>query len=304
MNLPQAIPSFIEQRRLQGASPHTLKAYRIDLELFTAYYEVLDKKPLCFGEVTPLHIKEYLVELREVKLESPKSIARCLSSLRQFFSWALEQKLLETSPTEGIRNPKLPRKLPVFLVNDELNKISNYQSDLADPIQHRDHTILMLFLYTGLRLSELEALQLEDIDFSQSILTVRKGKGGKQRLIPLHPRCRELLVVYLEATRTRLMNPVHSIPTNLLWYMREGKRMSARSIGYAMEKMIRLLGLPDTITPHKLRHTFATQLLQRGADLVEIQKLLGHSSLTTTSIYTHTNVQRLHRAVDKLTKEG
>lgn len=301
MNLEPAIHQFIESRRVQqGSSKHTLLAYHSDLKAFHDYYLKLDQREYTVIEITPLHIKEYLAAMRDEEGIVPKSLARILSSFRQFFNWAKDHGLIAASPMEGIRNPKLPQKLPIYLVSEEIKRLAELSVSADDPLACRDYTILMTFLYTGIRLSELQQMDLRDVDFQEGLLLIRHGKGDKQRLIPLHKKLSHLLQEYLQSTRPQFEQRPEA--AEAWWFMRDGKRMSARSIGYAIEKIISKMGLPPHFTPHKLRHSFATQLLHEGADLIEIKTLLGHESLTTTSLYTHTNVHRLHNAVNKLSK--
>ncbi|MGF1572605.1 MAG: tyrosine-type recombinase/integrase [Sumerlaeia bacterium] len=299
MKLESAIEQFIESRRLQqGGSKHTHLAYASDLKAFSNYYLKLDKREYSVPEITPLHVKEYLAALRDEQEFSPKSLARVMSSLRQFFGWAKDHGQIKESPMLGIRNPKIPQKLPIYLVSDELSRLAEMVVLANDPLASRDYTILMAFLYTGMRLSELQQLNLNDVNFREQLILIRHGKGDKERFVPIHQKLGELLTQYLQGTRPQFEQlPEHA---QAWWFMRSGKRMTGRAIGYAIEKIMKQMAFPPHFTPHKLRHSFATQLLHEGADLVEIKKLLGHESLTTTSIYTHTNVHRLHKAVDKL----
>lgn len=299
MKLQTAIDQFIESHRLQqGGSKHTQLAYRSDLVLFNAYYLKLDKREYNLSEIDSLHIKEYLADLRDEQGFLPKSLARVMSSLRQFFNWATDHGFIPASPMEGIRNPKIPQKLPIYVVGEEIKRLAEIPVSPDDPLACRDYTILMTFLYTGMRLSELQQLDLGDVDFNQGIIKIRHGKGDKERLVPIHRKLGILLQEYLNATRPQFDQQAEE--GDAWWFMRGGKRMSGRSIGYAIEKIMKQMGLPEHFTPHKLRHSFATQLLHEGADLIEIKTLLGHESLTTTSLYTHTNVHRLHKAVNKL----
>jgi site-specific recombinase XerD len=149
----------------------------------------------------------------------------------------------------------------------------------------------MTFLYTGLRLSELTGLKVRDLDLSAGTARVM-GKGARERIIPLHPVLREKLQAWLN------LRPIPPLPDSALFPREEDGHLTTRQVGYIVRKCVLAAGISTRITPHKLRHTFATQLLHRGADLVEIKELLGHSQLATTSIYTHTSVERLRRAVD------
>jgi integrase/recombinase XerD len=289
MDLAPAIDAFVEHLRVErGMASHTLKAYRSDLEHLWRYLSRDGTERLRLADLTPLYVKDFVAHLRDDCQMRPTSIARAMSSLRRFCDYCVQREWLDASPATGLRNPRLARKLPVYLVDDEIPRL--LRDGLPDEeTADRDRAILVTFLFTGVRLSELVGLDAGDVDMKGNCLRIW-GKGSKERLVPMH-----------EVVRLALAPLMASLPHDApVFRQKDGSRMTARMVGYVVEKAIRQSGLSQRITPHKLRHTFATQLLHRGARLLEIKELLGHSRLATTSIYTHTHVDRLRRAVDEI----
>lgn len=289
MKLDQAIDHFLEHLRIErGLAANTLKAYRTDLEHLWRYLTENGQEALALRDVSTLHLKDYIAHLRDDRQYKPRSIGRIMSSIRVFFEFCRRRGLVEAEPAAALHNPKIPKKLPVYMIDDEVRRLLR-APDRGDPIGCRDHALLATFVFTGLRLSELVGLNVEDVDFATGTILVR-GKGSKERLLPLHGALRRILEGYLESERR--VGPV--------FQTEDGRRMTPRMVGYAVRKAVAQAGLSHRFTPHKLRHTFATQLLHNGANLLDIKELLGHSRLATTSIYTHTNVDRLRRAVEKI----
>lgn len=305
MNVAPAIDHFIEFLRVErNLAAKTLLAYRSDLEAMTAYLaDGKDPRSLGLDDLSPLHVKDFIAHSRDDLKHAPRSLARRMSALRRFFDHTRRQGWLAADPAAGLRSPKLPKRLPVFLIEDEMARLLAAPGGHADLesawLARRDHAVLLAFLYTGLRLGELVGLDWPAVDFSARTIRVM-GKGSKERLVPLHPRLAETLVAWRD-NRLPLPHPDAGVAdARAIFLDPRGRRVSARMAGYLVERAVKSAGLSARITPHKLRHTFATQLLHRGADLVEIQSLLGHSQLATTSLYTHTTVERLRKAVDGL----
>ncbi len=291
MDLGAAIDQFLAIHvEARGLAAHSATAYRQDLGGFHRYVTRDGIQPIQVQRLTPLEFKDYLAHLRDDMGYRPKSLARLMTSLRLFGAWLEKSGLVDSNPGLGLKNPRMERRLPLFLLDDELRRLLQIDG-MADETARRDHTILMTFLYTGLRLSELTGLKVRDLDLSTGTARVM-GKGARERIIPLHPVLREKLQGWL---RTRSIPP---LPDTALFPRDEQGHLTTRQVGYIVRKSVLAAGISTRITPHKLRHTFATQLLHRGADLVEIKELLGHSQLATTSIHTHTSVERLRRAVD------
>lgn len=312
MNAATAMDQFLEYLRVErNLAAKTLVAYRADLAAMTAYLaDAGDASTLDVTDLQSLHLKDFIAHSRDDLRHAPRSLARRMSALRRFFDYARRQGWIEKDPATSLRSPKLPRRLPVFLTEDEMARLLAAPSDDApipegrSPEEHRwlarrDHAVLLTFLYTGLRLAELVGLNWPDLNDAAGTIRVF-GKGSKERLLPLHPVLGRTLTAWRAAV-SPLPHPEAGAPDpRAVFVDPRGRRLTARMAGYLVERAVTSAGLSARITPHKLRHTFATQLLHRGADLVEIQSLLGHSQLATTSLYTHTTVERLRRAVDGL----
>ena len=203
----------------------------------------------------------------------------------------VEQKYIEANPMEPIQSPKLPKKLPIYLTESELQHLLTLP-DREKPSGIRDFAILLLFSYTGMRLSELTSLNLDSINLNDTFVRVM-GKGSKERIIPLLQPGIEAIIEYLD------IRPHND--ERALFLSKRKTRISNRAIGHLVDKYRALAGIPrNKFSPHKLRHTFATLLHSKDVDILDIQALLGHSSIATTQIYTHTNPKRLQKAVEKL----
>ena len=291
MNLHGAIDDYLQAARVErNLAEGTLKAYAGDLADLARFLAEGRDAPPPVHEITRLDLKDYLAHLRDDRGISAKTLARRLSALRVLFAHAVRRRWIADSPARGLRNPRLARKLPVYLAADEA--ASQLQApDPESPLAARDRAILATFLYGGLRLSELTGLDRSALDLGGGVLRIW-GKGAKERLAPLHEGARRALEAYLRESPARDAEP--------LFRDKEGRRLTSRAAGQVVRDAVQRAGLSRRITPHKLRHTFATHLLRGGADLMEIRDLLGHSSITTTAIYTHTNAGRLRRAVDLL----
>ncbi len=265
----------------KSSSPHTLKNYLSDLEQFFIF---LGHKKM--GEVNLLDIRSYVSSLFG-KIQ-PSSIVRKVSALRSFFHFLVKQNFLEKSPAEGLNLPKIPKKLPRFLIQDEAKALmeSVDKSQKSDP---RDTAILELLYGAGLRVSELTQLNLNSIDLEEAWVKV-KGKGNKERIVPLGRKSIESIQKYLK-NRGKEAGP--------LFLNAAGKRLTVRTVQRLVKGRALKIGLMKRTTPHTLRHSFATHLLEEGADLRGIQELLGHSSLATTQRYTQVSVQHLMEIYDK-----
>jgi site-specific recombinase XerC len=295
-NLPfeRALDQFEAWLRVEkNLSPRTRAAYRYDLDRLRHFLSGGDaERSVNALDVSSEQLRAYVLHLREDQGIAARTLARTLSSMRVFFAWLVEQGKLEINPTESLHAPRLPRKLPVYLVDHELKKLFA-APDVATPQGLRDRAILLTLAFAGIRLQELVGLNLGDLSFeSQSIKVF--GKGSKERLVPMNPAVDKALRAWLEV-RTSVEGE-KAVFTN-----RFGKRLGGRMVQKLVDQYATTAGLSrDALSPHKLRHTFATLLHSRDVDLVEIQSLLGHASISTTQIYTHTNAGRLAGAVEKL----
>lgn len=271
----------------KNASPHTIKNYRIDLREFTAF--IKDKS---LQDITYLEIRSFLAHL-QTKEYSKSSISRKLACLRSFFKYLVRENKVESNPVASISTPKREKKLPVFLTPDEIVKLLEAPSKNKWE-EKRDKSILETLYSSGLRVSELMGLNQEDVDLFSGLVRVR-GKGKKERIVPLGQVALKAMRGYLEYhPRPKLSRGV-KVP---LYLNRSGGRLTDRSIRRMINKYTKRIGLIKDISPHTLRHSFATHMLDRGADLRSVQELLGHENLSTTQIYTHVTTKRLKEAYD------
>jgi tyrosine recombinase XerC len=263
-------------------SGHTILNYRLDLEDFQAF---LGTSPV--ERVDYLGVRKYLAVLKEKNLKS-RSIARKLSTLRSFFRFLTREGFIKANPVASIVSPKLDKHLPQFLTEDEAGRLIE-SSIPKNNSGLRDRAIFETFYSTGIRISELVGLNLDDVDFISGIVKVR-GKGKKERLVPIGDHAISAIRAYLDRRKQQ---------SQALFLNPSLRRISDRGVRYIFNKYIRVAGIRQGVSPHTLRHSFATHLLNRGADLRTVQELLGHANLGTTQIYTHLTTERLKNVYDK-----
>jgi integrase/recombinase XerC len=276
-------------------SARTVRAYRSDLDRFAGFWErdfgegSASKTPL--GRVDTLAVRSYLASLHRARLAS-RSLARHLSTLRSFFRWACREGHLDKNPARALPAPRLPRTLPRAMTLPDTERLLDADDDARFP--ERDRALFELLYATGLRVSEAAGLDLEDVDFTSRILRV-VGKGNKERIAPFGEAAEEALAVYLPARAKRRVRarPAEVDDGEPLFVNARGGRLTTRSMARLLKRRLSAAGLPTEISPHALRHSFATHLLEAGADLRAIQELLGHASLSTTQKYTHLDAARL-----------
>jgi integrase/recombinase XerC len=231
---------------------------------------------------------------------SAATLARKIATLRSFYKWALRGKVARSNPMVQIRTPRQTKRLPKAITIEQVEQLLSAPEE-KDVLGTRDRAILQTLYSTGLRVSELVGLTFADVDFEQKVLRV-KGKGNKDRLVPLGQRAMDTMGRYVERLRTdpRFASVLKGEASHTpLFINKHGKRLSSRSVRRKLDKYLGMVGLDSTISPHTLRHTFATHLLDNGADLRAVQALLGHQSLSTTQVYTHLSGQRLRDSYDK-----
>ncbi len=272
----------------KNASELTIKSYRedlIDLSDYLVDHLGQGVKP---NQVTPRDLRGYAAALHEAGY-ARSSISRKLASLRSFYRFAQRQQMVDSNPARPLRNPRGQRKLPHFLTSKQVEKLLMAPS-LVETLGQRDHAILETIYSAGLRVSEVVGLNDGDLDFEEAIVRVR-GKGRKERLSPLGRYAIEALHNYMPRRQRAPQEPAgRDAP---VFVNRFGRRLTTRSVGRMLEKYIKLVGLDTRTSPHTLRHSFATHLLDRGADIRSVQELLGHKSLVTTQIYTHVSTASL-----------
>ena len=272
----------------RNASELTVKSYRedlIDLADFLAGQLGQAVKP---HQVSPRDLRGYAAALHEAGY-ARSSISRKLASLRSFFRYAQRQKMCDSNPGKPLRNPRGQRKLPHFLTDKEVSRLLAAPR-ASDVLGLRDRAILETMYSAGLRVSEVVGLNVGDVDFEDALAQVR-GKGRKERLAPLGRYAIDALRQYL--SKRSVAESEARGRAAPVFVNRFGKRLTTRSVGRMLEKYIQLAGLDQRTSPHTLRHSFATHLLDRGADIRSVQELLGHKSLVTTQIYTHLSTANL-----------
>jgi integrase/recombinase XerC len=292
---------FLQSLRERNASPLTVKSYAEDLAAFLTFLEqrgVLDRFP---GALTRLDLRAFLSD-QAGRGVGARSLARRLSGLRSFYRFLIRRKELAHSPLDGLRTPKQARTLPKFLSENEVQRLLASMQG-AGWRDARDRAILELLYCGGLRVSELAGVNLEDLDLDRGLVRVR-GKGRKERLLPVGPHAVRALSAWLprrgEAAFRRANAPAARKSGGApVFVNRFGTRLDVRSVRRILDGRLAAAGLPPGATPHTLRHSYATHMLDRGADLRSVQELLGHSSLATTQIYTHLTPSRLKEAYDK-----
>jgi integrase/recombinase XerC len=285
--------TFLSKER--NDSPHTVKAYERDLTAFATFCEDYYGGPWSWAGVDRLAVRGFLAAEQQRGL-GKRSVARALSALRTFYRFLNATRGLEVNPARAARTPKADRKLPAYLdrtATDELFKNAEQRAAAGGFAAIRDLAMLEMFYSTGMRLSELAGLNDADVDLVSDQATVR-GKGKKERIVPVGSRANAALRQYLDR-RDSLAGPGNQRAGRALFVNQRGKRLTARGIQLAMKRLFETIAQGTNLHVHALRHSFATHLLDAGADLRSVQELLGHASLGTTQVYTHTSVERLKK---------
>ena len=278
-----SIAAFLDRLWLQrGLSPATIEAYSRDLHMFQQWVE----KPI--ETVSEFELLDYLAQRHSEGLSS-RSSARFLSSLRAFFRDALDNELVQQDPTANVRRPILGRPLPEALSEEEVDLLIQSPDPNSGPIELRDRVMLEVLYATGLRVSELVGLQLTSVNIRQGIVRVL-GKGSSERLVPIGEDALTWLERYIDNGRSALLKRRLS---DVLFLSNRGQMMTRQTFWHAVKKYSMRAGIRRPISPHTLRHAFATHLLNHGADLRAVQMMLGHADLSTTQIYTHVAKERL-----------
>jgi integrase/recombinase XerD len=286
MEISATIASFITHVRVEkGLSTNTVAAYRRDLMKFDAFAR---KRKLSLEAISRDDLVDFLAGLYRQKLES-KTVARHLVTLRNFFRFAQIQELIPEDPSMTLESPKIRRNLPGYLRLEEVERLLS-QPDVRTPIGLRDRAMLETLYSTGLRVSELIGLRTSDLDSKVGCVRCI-GKGDKERIVPVGKKALAIVEKYLREARPKLLGKVAGSPA--LFLNRRGAQLSRVGVWKILSAYGRLAGLRLALTPHMLRHSFATHLLERGADLRSVQLMLGHADIATTQIYTHVVEERL-----------
>ena len=290
---PEEIDKFI--RFLSGEkrySDYTLRNYLHAIRSFICWLDG-QKKQLRISEVNQSLARDYIIESQQIR--SKRTVRNHISALRSFYQFCQSRNYLNNNPFRNLTLPKLEKKLPVFLSQDELIQLLEaplkleISSPHAEMIRVRDRIIMELLYGGGLRVSEVVGLNHGDLDLPKSLVRIL-GKGRKERVVPIPERTSSLLISFRE---NFCLDASSSSP---LFTSSKAQRLTSRNVQLRLKKYLAFCQLPQDVTPHKLRHSFATHLLDNGADLRSVQELLGHSSLSTTQVYTHVSVGRLKKA--------
>jgi len=280
------IDKFLDALWLEkGLSENTLKSYRYDL---TAYAAWLFENNRSMADVRRADINLYLSYRLQKGLKA-RSTARSLSCLRALYRYMLREKLIQNDPTLRVENPKLGRPLPATLTELDVEKLLE-APDIATPLGLRDRTMLEVLYACGVRVSELTGLMLGEINLRQGVIRI-VGKGSKERLVPMGEEAISWLTRYLKDARNELLK--NNRAQDVVFPSNRGVAMTRQTFWHRIRKLAKEAGIQKKLSPHTLRHAFATHLLNHGADLRVVQLLLGHSDLSTTQIYTHVAQQRM-----------
>jgi tyrosine recombinase XerC len=287
---------FLEKLEYEkGFSEHTLRAYHKDLLQFDNFLKM--EKRVSLKEVNHLLLRKFLAVLRS-KEYSKTTIARKLASIRSFFKYLIQEGELVSNPFEVLRTPKLDKKLPHFLSISDVGVLLK-TPDGSSLMGLRDMAILETLYSTGIRVSELVDLDESDIHYFDGMIKVQ-GKGKKERLVPIGSHAIKAINEYNKLKPENIKN--NSVRTNKsrpLFLNKFGNRLTARSVARSLDKYVKMSGINRLTSPHTFRHSFATHLLDKGADLRSIQEMLGHSNLSTTQVYTHISTERLKSVYEK-----
>ena len=274
----------------RNLSEHTIRAYASDLAQLNLW---LERQGITIGTLDHRLVRRYLAELTAAQY-ARTTINRRLSSTKTFFKWLVNTGVLAADPTSIVSGPKIARTLPKLVSHDDLDRLLKEPEQPETPIEMRDRTLIELIYATGARISEMASLCVADVDLAMRQVRLF-GKGSKERIIPLHPYAVNLVQQYLLNARPLLLakGSESQQPTSSVFISNSGRPMSATTLRAAFKKRLRAASADSSLAPHALRHTFATDLLEHGADLRSVQELLGHESLSTTQIYTHLSIDHM-----------
>lgn len=275
----------IDLEYARNYSKNTISSYNSDLLIFN---EFISKD---LTKVDTSDIRSFIKYLSDRK---EKTLARYITTLRVFFDFMIKKKYISINPMDGISSPKLSKSLPDVLTISEVDKLLSFE--LKTNYDFRDKCILEMLYSTGLRISELVSLKLENINLDESLIKVM-GKGSKERIVPFNETTREYLNKYIKEIRPKMLK---QIQTDYLYLNNHGKNLTRQAIFKMIKKRTLNAGIKKEISPHTLRHSFATHLLAGGADIRFIQELLGHESISTTEIYTHITKENLKEIYDEI----
>jgi integrase/recombinase XerD len=281
----------------KGLSKNTIEAYLHDADKLTQFIDYF-RLNLSPQEVTTKHLRDFVQWIHEMGL-SAFTQARIISGVKAFFEYLIADEMIAASPAELIESPRLARALPDVLQPSEIDRIIN-GIDLSQPLAHRNRAIIEVLFSCGLRVSELTALKLTHINFEEQYIRVT-GKGDKERLVPIGKTALKQIRNYLHERSTIKQDRAAE---DIVFLNNRGKGLSRVMVFLIIKKLVKEAGINKVISPHTFRHSFATVLVENGADLRAVQEMLGHSSITTTEIYTHLDRTYLHKIIDTYHPRG
>ena len=293
MQIKEAVDQFLEYLRVElNRSAFTCKGYRADLNIFTGF---LDSKGLAHGELdtlTPELLSQYLRHLTRDRGNQANTLRRRVTALKSFCSFLVDSDYLKRSPAENLPHPKKPQKHPRHLQREEIDRLFAAVGNNSSPAGLRDKTALLFLYYTGVRVTELVNIRREDVDLEKDVVKIHKGKGSRFRQVPLHGRLKTQLQKFLEEAP--------ELVGSYLFNNRHGEPISPDYVHHMIVDYAAKAGINKKVTPHMLRHSFATHLYREDVDINTLGKLLGHAGIRTTSVYTHTDLRHLRDGVERL----
>ncbi len=294
----EAISNFLDYLTVEkGLSQNTIEAYRNDLQQLADFMQEEAKK---LGVIPPWaafnrqSMLSYLLSLKE-RSYAPTTVARKVAAVKSFFSFMVSEGIMKANPIEGVGSPKIGKALPKPISVSQVRRLLEQPVKLAGSDAKRDRAMLELLYASGMRVSELVSLNLDDIDIEGGYVRCF-GKGHKERLIPIHQQAASTIEDYIKENRPRL---VHSKDERALFVNARGERLTRQGLWQILKEYAKSAELGTDITPHTLRHSFATHMLNGGADLRSVQELLGHANITTTQVYTHLTTEHIRNSYEK-----
>ncbi len=295
--MQEQVIQFLEYLEVeQGYSQNTVSAYRNDLGQFLAYLQRLDlaRRPRGWGNVTRDHIVSYMLDMKEREYAS-STVARKVAAVKSFFNFLVEQEHLLRNPADELDSPKVEKHLPSAIPAEDVDRLLAAPQG-ESPTAYRDRALLESLYATGLRVSELVALDVADVDVTAG--TVRcVGKGNKERVLPVYDQALEVINDYVTIGRPILVK--NNLEEQALFLNRRGKRLTRQGLWLIIKRYVDDLDIQGHVTPHTLRHSFATHMLRGGAGLREVQQMLGHANISTTQVYTQISNDHLREVYDE-----